>query len=150
MQIRGVSRDEKTHNKQITGGLIEMNIQQARIELDKEMKTLNKESKELNKRQRKKRVNDLTEWFYNEVGQYPDSYRLSILANVLLVEEITDKKKNKIRKTEYAFLSPRQLDTRNKRESPMDYEHTMDFMYQKHTKRMNSAFKKRTRNTQEV
>jgi hypothetical protein len=113
-------------------------------ELDKRIKALKKEALGLTPLKRKKRVEEIIEWYKGETGRDPDGYRLKWLADVLLIEEHSDRRKNKSKLMEYSFHSPRQERTRLERETLIDNDQDLNYMYQKCVKRIDSAFKKRT------
>lgn len=63
-------------------------------------------------------VDRLCEEYTESVGETPDSRQLYRLTNEILREELTDKRKNKVRAEEYPFLSKHQLKRRFDNEFP--------------------------------
>lgn len=125
-----------------------MNINLIKAQLEDKIERLEKIAIELQPEERTVLVAQIIETYYKAVGKYPTSLQLERMANVILVEEIKDRKKNKTKTKEYPFLSERQLLTRMKKELTIE-EEKMDFLHQKEVKKMDSAFKKRTKNMED-
>lgn len=60
-----------------------------------------------------KEIDKLCTEYVEEVGEQPESYQLTRLANEILKEELTDKNTYKMSHGEYSILSERQLERRN-------------------------------------
>jgi hypothetical protein len=125
-----------------------MNINLVKSQLEDKIERLEKIAIQLQPSERIELVAQIIETYYKAVGKYPDTNSLIRLSNVILVEEIKDRKKNKSKTKEYPFLSDRQLLTRMKKEFSLE-DDTIDFLHQKEVKKMDSAFKKRTQNMED-
>ncbi|MBE7117306.1 hypothetical protein FT641_27025 [Bacillus paranthracis] len=113
--------------------------------LENRIATLEKEAKSYTKEERNNKVEALIEEFYAANGRHMSSYHLQRLADVILVEELKDKTPDKVSKKEYPVLSNRQSQTRTRREFSVVGD-TLDFIFAKEHKRLDSTFKKRTQN----
>ncbi|MFT8313278.1 MAG: hypothetical protein ABF633_03370 [Clostridium sp.] len=81
------------------------------------------------------------EFFERTGGSNLPSYLLNILADWILLEILKDKDVDKVSKTEFAILSPRQIRRRDKRENSVEDE-IMDFLNLKYVKQKDSLYKK--------
>ncbi|MBA9027537.1 hypothetical protein [Peribacillus huizhouensis] len=72
---------------------------------------------ELPRELRMVKIEQLTEDYYAKAGEMPDEVALERLADLVLYEELSDMNEHKIAQTEYPFLSERQFDRRDSRES---------------------------------
>lgn len=81
------------------------------------------------------------EFFERTEGNNLPPYLLNILADLILLEILKDKDVDKVSKTEFAILSPRQLRRRDKRENSVESE-IMDFLNLKYVKQKDSLYKK--------
>ncbi|OMI07666.1 hypothetical protein BVL54_19775 [Bacillus paralicheniformis] len=125
-----------------------MNISLAKAQLVDRVERLEAIALELTREERVKGVDHILETYFDATGEHPESKIIVRLSNIILVEDIKDRKKNKTRTKEYPFLSDRQLLTRMKREYSLE-DDTLDFLHQKEVKKMDSAFKKRTQNKED-
>ncbi|MCY8048480.1 hypothetical protein MOC17_20720 [Bacillus haynesii] len=125
-----------------------MNINLAKKQLVGRLERLESIALELTRKERLKSVDHILETYFDATGEHPKSDIIERLSNIILVEDIKDRKKNKTRTKEYPFLSDRQFSTRMKREYSLE-DDTLDFLHQKEVKKMDSAFKKRTQNKED-
>ncbi|WP_139017902.1 hypothetical protein [Bacillus andreraoultii] len=61
-----------------------------------------------------------TDAYIDQIGLQPDGVQIQRLANWLLYEDLTDGRPDKVKLTEYPFLTKRQLRTRYRREQAND------------------------------
>jgi hypothetical protein len=61
-------------------------------------------------------VEKICEAYVLERGKKPDSYQLTLLANLILKDDLSNNTSNKIRKEEYPFHSDSQKKRRNRQE----------------------------------
>jgi hypothetical protein len=55
------------------------------------------------------KIEELTEEYFTKAGEMPDSTALERLADLILLEELTDNDRMKVRNNEYPFLSETQI-----------------------------------------
>jgi hypothetical protein len=72
---------------------------------------------ELPRELRMVKIEQLTEEYFANTGEMPDSVALERLANLCLHEELTDPHPDKVTRTEYPFLSEHQFEERHKSEA---------------------------------
>jgi hypothetical protein len=125
-----------------------MTIAYAKQELERQLEELEKVAIDLTREGRNKAVEEITEAYFKQVGKYPDTSFLNRLTNVILIEDIKDKTPDKLQKRPYPYLTDRQILTRLKKEIYVE-EDALNFLHQKEVKKMNSAFKKRTKNMED-
>lgn len=65
-----------------------------------------------------KAVDDLCEAYVTQTGEIPDSTQLTLLADYILTEDLTNRCPDKVTNTEYPILSGGQVKLRNRRELP--------------------------------
>lgn len=66
-------------------------------------------------------VDLLTESYVSQTGELPHTTQLFLLANFILVEDLTCSHPDKVTRTEYPFMNKRQLRIRHKRELPDEF-----------------------------
>lgn len=86
---------------------------------------------------------DLLEDFVSQFGEYPKATYLTRLANLLLRDELKNRDRLKIRKSEYPILSSTQIRFRDRREKPLE-TNKMDYFTTKYVLNLGSTYKKRT------
>ncbi|MDF2010226.1 hypothetical protein [Priestia megaterium] len=80
----------------------------------------------------------LTEWYVGVHGKKPDSYQTSLLANLILIEDISNPMPYKSRHEEYPFHSEMQKKRRRKKEF-VTQDDTLDHMNYKRQAKLSTA-----------
>ena len=93
-------------------------------------------------------IDQLLENYFDVIGEYPKSFTLSRLANVILGEDFRDKDRLKSKKKDYPVLSNTQIRFREKHEKPLPND-KMDFFTMKYTHNMGSAYRTKTMQIEE-
>jgi len=105
---------------------------------------------ELTTAERIKKVEDLTEWYFDQTGKhYKGSYYLERLGSYILSDELRDRSTFKVKNTEYPILSETQQKFRHRRESRVG-DDNMDFIKLKAVDNHPNYFKKVTRNKDDI
>jgi hypothetical protein len=99
-------------------------------------------------KERVQQVEELCEWYFSQTGRYPKPYQLYKLADYILLDDLRDKRKYKVRYKEYPFHSYTQTKLRNRYENIIG-DDFLDFIKQKEIYQNPNAFKVRTRNKKE-
>ncbi|MGM1023519.1 MAG: hypothetical protein ACQEXV_24035 [Bacillota bacterium] len=86
-------------------------------------------------------VDVLTEAYYEQTGERPSADKLSMLADFILRDDLSDRDPDKVTKTEYPFLSKDQIKTRDGREFASDNmaRHTSDIKHKLNGKRAGTS-----------
>ena len=77
---------------------------------------------------RYKFIEEITDLYFQEVGEIMPGFFLEMLGTWYMDETYTDSRRNKVLLEEYPVLSKHQLQRRNKRNVYVDEEHTIDTM----------------------
>lgn len=77
-------------------------------------------------------VTNYTEQYFELEGMYPKSSKLQELADLLLMEELTNSHPDKVARTEYPILTGKQLVRRQKRTVLSNEESIIDFLNMKY------------------
>ncbi|MDF2612511.1 MAG: hypothetical protein K0S71_297 [Clostridia bacterium] len=93
-------------------------------------------------------INMLLEEYFEAVGEYPKSYVLTRLSNIILGDDFRDKDRLKSKKKEYPVLSTTQIRFRDKHETPLPAD-KIEFFSLKYTHNMGSTHKTKTRQIDE-
>ncbi|WP_338433202.1 hypothetical protein [Clostridium tyrobutyricum] len=105
------------------------------------LELLNKAS-EFTQEEKNNTVKDITDYYYRQSGGYQcKPEMLAALADFILDDTLTNKDIDKVKNTEYPFLSYRQMKRRKQRDLSVDTD-TIDFFSTK--QRYNIAIKKNT------
>lgn len=83
-------------------------------------------------------VEEVCEAYVMEYGRKPDSYQLTLLANLILKDDISNPAPNKVQKEAYPFHSDAQRKRRNRKEFVAMGE-TIEFMNYKNKNNLSTA-----------
>ncbi len=121
-----------------------------KAEFEKEVERLLEIKEILPFEERKKQVEDLTEWYFEKTGKhYNNSFYLDLLGTYLLADMLRDKGTHKVKQTEYPVLSHTQQKLRNRRERRVGDEN-IDFIKLKEVHNHPNSFKKRTQDKDDI
>lgn len=84
-----------------------------KAELIEAIEELKKGAASLTREQRIERAQEITDAYVEQTGERPDPSALSRLADVILLEELSSKKSNKMSEPEYPIMSDRQKESRS-------------------------------------
>lgn len=88
--------------------------------------------------ERIEKINEVCEDHVKRTGKKPDSYQLTRLSNLILLEDLKNKDSHKTQKSEYPFHSAPQAKRRRKKEF-VTQDDTLDFMNFKKKAKLSTA-----------
>ncbi|HBF7594815.1 TPA: hypothetical protein KOX39_003430 [Clostridioides difficile] len=91
-----------------------------------------------------KLIEDITERYYQEVGEQIPNYMINLLTEWYLSGELKSKDVDKVSKTEYPILSKHQIIRRSKKHPVMDGE-VLDFLNQTRGRKTKKTTKEKDR-----